>query len=200
MPSGKLVVRRQSHATVPRDECSRSSQVSLAGKVCRSWRVASLETLLRDTAMSRPKRWLAGVPLRDNAPPAATSTLATHAALCDAGPAASNGADAVSSKPKPRAEADAAAAEAEDEERAPLQPRGRHKRAKTCAPPPPLSADHEGGGGSSAWGGLQDAALDSDEDAVEQRRGEDAAEEEPAPPAQAQLGWPGVLFRRALGL
>ena len=33
-----------------------SAQVSLAGRVCRSWRVSALEVLLRDTAMSRPKR------------------------------------------------------------------------------------------------------------------------------------------------
>lgn len=33
-----------------------STQVSMAGRVCRSWRVSALEVLLRDTAMSRPKR------------------------------------------------------------------------------------------------------------------------------------------------
>ena len=35
-------------------------QVTRAGRVCRSWRVSALEVLLRDTAVSRPKRCVPG--------------------------------------------------------------------------------------------------------------------------------------------
>ena len=70
----------------------------VAGRVCRSWRVFAIEVLLRDTAISRPKRcgarrrapssrlvpWLTarvhsfGAVLPGRAAPAATSTLATQ--------------------------------------------------------------------------------------------------------------------------
>jgi len=134
------------------------AQVSLAGRVCRSWRLGALEVVLRDTAVSRPARGLGSAE-----GPFATSTLATQAAM--RGGAASGGAGAVA--------AEDSDGEAISSKKA-VGPQRRHRRPRTAAaarsPVAAAAAEVEGSppGGTAeeaqfasvGWGGHVRALAD----------------------------------------